>query len=159
MYETRLAAGLHNVLNQCRFLETSDASFINHLRCFSGWAEPKVGHPPVSRRKKERRKERRKERHALTSHRVQILWNSPPVTENRKLTKVPSLLPLLPSPRASLPMVKNRVSSERNISPAVWRRGGPSRFTLDDYKVLLFWGHSKRLFCFPFIIERRQNIG
>lgn len=153
MYETRLAAGLHNVLNQCRFLETSDASFINHLRCFSGWAEPKVGHPPVSRRKKERRKERKKERHALTSHRVQILWNSPPVTENRKPTKVPS-----PS---GLPfaMMENRVSSERNISPAIWRRGGPSRFTLDDYKVLLFWGHSKRLFCFPFIIERRQNIG
>lgn len=146
MYETRLAAGLYNVLNQCRFLETSDASFIYHLRCFSGWAEPKVGHPPVSKRKKER--------HALTSHRVQILWNSPPVTENRKPTKVPSLLP----PRASLRMMENRVSSESNISPA-WRRGGPSRFTLDDYKVLLFWGHSKRLFCFPFIIERRQNIG
>lgn len=90
MYETRLAAGPHNVLNQCRFLETSDASFINHLRCFSGWAEPKVGHPPVSRRKKERKKEGKKERHALTSHGVQILWNSPPVTENRKPTKVPS---------------------------------------------------------------------
>jgi len=43
------------------------------------------------------------------------------------------------------------------ISPALRQVWDPSRFTLDDYKVLLFWGHSNRLFCFPFIIER-QNI-
>lgn len=151
MYEIRLAAGPHNVLNQCRFLETSDASFINHLRCFSGWAQPKVGHPPVSRRKKERRKERRKTRTHITSS--ANIMKFPPSNREQKANK--GSVPL----RASLPMMESRVSSERNIFPAVWRRGGPSRFTLDDYKVLLFWGHSKRLFCFPFIIERRQNIG
>lgn len=52
------------------------------------WAE---SGSPTCKQEKERKKERKKkERHALTSHRVQILWNSPPVTENRKPTKVPS---------------------------------------------------------------------
>lgn len=85
MYETRLAAGPHNVLNQCRFLETSDASFINHLRCFSGWAEPKVGHPPVSRRKKKRRKERKKDTH---SHHMECkYYEIPPSNREQKANK------------------------------------------------------------------------
>lgn len=80
--EIRLGAGLCNVLNQCRFLETSDASFINHLRCFSGRSES--GSPTCKQEKEERHD-------ALTSHHIECKYYEipPQVTENRrKPTKV-----------------------------------------------------------------------
>lgn len=154
--EIRLGAGLYNVLNQCCFLETSDASFITHLRCFSGRSES--GSPTCKQEKEERHD-------ALTSHHITSSANimkfppPPQVTENRrKPTKVRCC-----PPWGRITIMENRVSSEKHFSgERNGARQSPSRFTLDDYKVLLFWGHSQRLFCFPFITERRrrrQNIG
>lgn len=81
--EIRLGAGLYNVLNQCRFLETGDASFINQLRCFSGRSES--GSPTCKQEKEERHD-------ALTSHHIECKYYEippPQVTENRrKPTKV-----------------------------------------------------------------------
>lgn len=73
--EIRLGASLYNVLNQCRFLESSDASFINHLRCFSGRTES--GSPTCKREKEER--------HALTSHHIECkYYEIPPKLQRTK---------------------------------------------------------------------------
>lgn len=156
--EIRLGAGLYNVLNQCRFLETSNASFINHLRCFSGRSES--GSPTCKQEKEERHD-------ALTSHHIECKYYEippPSYREQKKANKGSEDGHIAGAPpwgRSTI--MENRVSSEKHFSgERNGARQSPSRFTLDDYKVLLFWGHSKRLFCFPFIIERRrrrQNIG